>query len=83
MIVHFKDSQLFYETYGEGHPILILHAMGTDHRSMTAWIEPIFHNMKGFQRIYIDIPAHGKSKIGKSLKSTQDFLDMILSFIET
>lgn len=79
----YGDSQLHYEKLGEGHLIIMLHAMGTDHRSMKKWIEPIFRNINGIQRIYVDIPAHGLSKIGNTHKSTQDFLEIILSFIDT
>ncbi len=52
-----------YEVIGSGFPILILHSMGTDHRSMKSWLEPIFNNLIGFQRIYIDLPSHGRSLI--------------------
>jgi hypothetical protein len=31
-----------YEIVGSGFPILMLHSMGTDHRSMKPWAEPIF-----------------------------------------
>jgi pimeloyl-ACP methyl ester carboxylesterase len=77
------DERLFYRVEGEGHPLIILHAMGTDHRSMSAWIEPVFDHIDGVQRIYIDIPAHGKSNIVNRLKSTQDMLDLILAFIDS
>lgn len=83
MIFKKEDNQLFYEKYGEGHPIIILHAMGTDHRSMKSWVEPIFNHINGFKRIYLDIPEHGLSKIGSCIKSTQNFLDLIQSFIES
>lgn len=52
-------GSIYYEIVGNGFPILIMHSMGTDHKSMKAWIEPIFDEIQGFQRIYIDLPAHG------------------------
>ncbi len=55
--------------------------MGTDHKSMKAWIEPIFDEIQGFQRIYIDLPAHGRSLIDKDFKSSDDMLLNILDFI--
>ncbi|MFE8699584.1 alpha/beta fold hydrolase [Cytobacillus sp. FJAT-54145] len=82
MQFYLENRSLFYEIYGEGHPIIILHAMGTDHQSMKAWMEPIFDTFEGFQRIYIDIPAHGKSMIDEKIKSTQDMLEFILKFID-
>lgn len=78
-----NENVLFYEKYGEGHPIVILHSMGNDHRSMKAWIEPIFDRTTGFERIYIDVPAHGKSTITEEIKSTQDMVDFLNTFIDT
>ena len=77
-----KMGSIFYEVIGEGVPILILHSMGTDHRSMKAWIEPIFKKINGYQRVYIDLPAHGNSIIDENLKSTDDMLTNILDFID-
>lgn len=71
-----------YETYGDGFSLLILHSMGTDHRSMKAWMEPIFNDLHGFQRIYIDLPAHGHSLIDETVQSSDDMLLNLLDFIE-
>lgn len=75
-------GSIYYEVYGEEFPVLILHSTGTDHRSMKAWIEPIFETIQGFQRIYIDLPAHGRSMIDEHVKSTDDILTNILYFID-
>ncbi len=73
-----------YEVYGEGDPIIVLHAMGTDHRAMMTWIEPIFNEINvDWKRIYVDVPAHGKSAINDSVRGTEDMLHMLLEFIET
>lgn len=77
-----SKGSIHYEVVGTGFPLLILHSMGTDHRSMKAWIEPIFHDIQGFQRIYIDLPAHGLSLIDKELSSSDDMLLNILDFID-
>ena len=71
-----------YEVIGSGFPILILHSMGTDHRSMKSWLEPIFSNLIGFQRIYIDLPAHGRSLIDKDFSSSDDMVVNILDFMD-
>ncbi|TQR18422.1 alpha/beta fold hydrolase [Psychrobacillus vulpis] len=75
-------GSIHYKVFGTGHPILILHSMGTDFRSMSSWIEPIFENVPGFQRIYIDLPAHGESDINESFNSSDDMLLNILDFID-
>jgi pimeloyl-ACP methyl ester carboxylesterase len=73
---------IYYQSIGEGFPIIFLHSMGTDHRSMKAWAEPIFENMIDFNRIYVDIPAHGLSNIEEGLQSTDEILSNILDFID-
>ncbi|MDV2686432.1 alpha/beta hydrolase [Alkalihalophilus lindianensis] len=78
-----RSRSIFYEVIGEGTPILILHSLGTDHRSMKAWVEPIFKDINGYKRIYIDLPAHGNSVIDEKLRSTNDMLLNILDFIDT
>ncbi|UII54198.1 alpha/beta hydrolase [Cytobacillus spongiae] len=82
MYCEVQKGRIHYEIEGSGFPILILHAMGTDYRSMTAWIEPVFQQTKGFQRIYIDLPAHGESDITTDVKSSDDILSNIVDFIE-
>ncbi|WML24631.1 alpha/beta hydrolase [Neobacillus sp. OS1-33] len=75
-------GSIHYEIIGSGSPILILHAMGTDHRSMKSWLEPIFKNLIGFQRIYIDLPAHGRSLIHEDFSSSDDMVANILNFMD-
>jgi pimeloyl-ACP methyl ester carboxylesterase len=82
MYYNTKKETIYYESIGEGFPIIFLHSMGTDHRSMKAWAEPIFENMKDYKRIYVDIPAHGLSNIEAGLQSTDDILSNILDFID-
>lgn len=57
--------------------------MGTDHRSMKAWMEPVFEKYTGWQRIYLDLPALGRSKVADWVKTTDDILDLILVCLES
>ncbi len=82
MLCTVKSGSIYYEMVGEGLPIIILHSIGTDHRSMKAWLEPIFQNKKGYQRVYVDLPAHGYSEIDSSVKSTDDILSSVIEFID-
>jgi pimeloyl-ACP methyl ester carboxylesterase len=82
MYYNTKKETIYYESFGDGFPIIFLHSMATDHRSMKAWAEQIFENMKDFKRIYVDIPAHGLSNIEAGLQSTDDILSNILDFID-
>jgi pimeloyl-ACP methyl ester carboxylesterase len=78
-----SKGSIYYKTKGEGFPLVILHSMGTDHRSMMAWLEPVFDGKKGFQRIYIDMPAHGYSTITDELKSSDDMIFNILECLDS
>ncbi|MDV2884832.1 alpha/beta hydrolase [Alkalihalophilus pseudofirmus] len=82
-ICHASKGTIHYKIEGEGTPILILHPLGTDYRSMYLWLEPLFKRCTGFQRIYIDLPGHGESTASHQLKTTDDMLQNILEFINT
>ncbi|TXC93028.1 alpha/beta hydrolase [Metabacillus litoralis] len=75
-------GRIHYAIEGTGFPIVIMHSMGTDHRSMKSWLEPIFEKNEGFQRIYIDLPAHGHSLVNEDFKSSDDMLSNIIEFID-
>ncbi|MGF2616551.1 alpha/beta fold hydrolase [Rossellomorea aquimaris] len=74
-------GKIHYKIIGEGRPVFILHSMWTDYRAMENWLEPIFSKHEKFKRIYLDLPAHGKSTISKEFKGTDHFIENIISFI--
>jgi pimeloyl-ACP methyl ester carboxylesterase len=78
---NWKDT-ISYASYGEGKPLVVLHALGTDHRAMQAWMEPLFANRPGWQRIYIDLPAHGHSHVKEWVTTSEDILHVILGFLD-
>jgi pimeloyl-ACP methyl ester carboxylesterase len=78
-----KYGIIHYKVIGEGRPYIILHSMGTDHRAMEAWLEPIFTKMMHCKRIYVDLPAHGLSSINKDFKGTEHMVRNIQEFIQT
>ena len=51
----------YYEEYGEGKPILIIHGLTCSMELMKGCIEPIFKEVNGYKRIYIDLLGMGKS----------------------
>ncbi|WP_339148876.1 MULTISPECIES: alpha/beta hydrolase [unclassified Sutcliffiella] len=80
MFFQSNNDKLFYHIEGDGYPVLILHAMGTDHHAMKKWIEPIFAAKEGFQRIYVDLPWHGQS-VCKGIKSSEEVRELLFTFI--
>ncbi|MGD7022414.1 alpha/beta fold hydrolase [Rossellomorea vietnamensis] len=72
---------MHYKIIGEGRPVIILHSMGTNLRAMEAWLEPVFLKDERFKRIYLDLPAHGKSTISCDFKGTEHSVENVISFI--
>ena len=57
-----NTAEIYYEDYGEGQPILMIHGFSPDHRLMSGCMEPIFKEREGYRRIYINLPGMGQSK---------------------
>ena len=64
---------------GEGQPILLLHGIMLDHRSVLP-LERVFANRAGWRRIYIDLPGMGQSPCG-DIRNSDDMLAAIQGFI--
>jgi pimeloyl-ACP methyl ester carboxylesterase len=75
-------STLHYKIKGEGRPLLALHGMPLDHRSMLAAVEPLFKKKKNWQRIYPDLPGMGSSRGPEWLVAQDQVLDVLVEFIE-
>lgn len=78
-----KDVKIYYETYGEGTPILMIHGWSPDHRLMKGCMEPVFKAMnKLWKRIYFDLPGMGKTKGEPWINGSDQMLEVILGFID-
>ncbi|MDQ2902973.1 MAG: alpha/beta hydrolase [Ktedonobacteraceae bacterium] len=77
-----RDVPLFYETYGTGVPIILLHGYGSDHRLMKGCMEPLFAQQPGWQRIYLDLPGMGQTPGKEQIKSTDDMLNIVIAFLD-
>lgn len=71
---------VYYEAYGEGRPILMLHGFYADSRLMIGCMEPVFKNRNGYKRIYIDLPGMGKTNINDEIENADEILDVIMKF---
>lgn len=73
---------IYYEIYGKGYPILMLHGFEVDHRVLKGCMEPIFDNKPEYKRIYFDLPGMGKT-IGEIwIKNSDQMLDIVIEFID-
>ena len=54
---------LHIQEQGESNdnPIIVLPSFGFDHASMAAAIEPVFAELSGWRRLYVDLPGTGDS----------------------
>jgi pimeloyl-ACP methyl ester carboxylesterase len=77
-----ENITVHYEVFGEGRPIILLPGWGMNTRSTAHDTEPYFQQRKGWKRIYIDPPGHGKTP-GKDWITNQDkILEVILACID-
>jgi pimeloyl-ACP methyl ester carboxylesterase len=77
-----RDLNVFYEEFGKGRPLLMLHGWPTDHRHMVNDMEPLFESRSGWRRIYPDLPGMGKTHAADWITSQDQMLDVILEFID-
>ena len=73
---------VYFEEYGEGMPILCLHGFPVDHRVMKGCIEPIFDDITGYRRIYLDLPGMGQTPAANWIKNADDMVNMLKGFVE-
>lgn len=64
-----KDARLYYERYGHGQPLLLLHGNG---QSIAAFQEQIGELAKSFEIIAVDTRAQGKSQDQTTADFTYD-----------
>ncbi len=82
MFCELEGLNVYYESYGEGTPILNIHGYGIDHHVMSNCMEPILTNRPGWQRIYLDLPGMGQTKAPKWLKNSDQMLDVVVKFCD-
>ncbi|MFW9824648.1 MAG: alpha/beta fold hydrolase [Candidatus Thorarchaeota archaeon] len=82
MLCKLQNIEIYYEIYGEGIPILMIHGFTPDHHIVKGPMEPIFQNRSGFKRIYFDLPGMGKTEGKKWIKNSDQILEIVTQFIE-
>lgn len=77
-----ETTTVYYETYGEGRPIVMLHGFSPDHRLLTGCMEPILRQRAGWRRIYPDLPGMGQTPASASIAGSDQMLDVVSEFID-
>lgn len=79
-----RDMNIYYEIYGEGVPVVMIHGWTPDHRLMKGCMEPLFQTINAsWKRIYFDLPGMGKTKASTWIIDADKMLELILEFIDT
>ena len=76
-----ENVTVYYEIYGDGYPVLMIHGWTVDHRIMKGCMEPLFETRPNYKRIYFDLPGMGKTKGEDWIKGTDDYLNIIIEFV--
>jgi pimeloyl-ACP methyl ester carboxylesterase len=82
MFCDLGNVRIYYETYGDGVPVLMIHGFYPDHRLMKGCMEPIFANRPGWKRIYFDLPGMGRTRREPWIDSTDRILESVLAFVD-
>jgi pimeloyl-ACP methyl ester carboxylesterase len=76
-----RDGEIYYEIYGSGRPLLILHGGYLDHRHIVNAMEPVFSDSSSWKRIYPDLPGHGHTTIAANIENHDQVLGVLSEFI--
>lgn len=74
-----KYGIIDYEIIGSGKPVLIIHGWGISKITMKGAFEPVFTQLEGYKRYYIDLPGMGESEHG-DVKNSDDILELLHGF---
>ena len=73
---------MYYESFGEGQPIIFLPGWGGDNGEGRDIHEPLFEGRPGWRRIYVDPPGTGKSPADPAITDQDGMLAAILALID-
>ncbi len=83
MICRIRDVDVYYTVVGEGTPVVMVHGMGVDHRTMSGCMEPVFEGRReGWQRIYFDLPGMGRTPGVDWIQTSDNVAELVLHVID-
>jgi pimeloyl-ACP methyl ester carboxylesterase len=77
-----RDVPVHYVEHGDGTPLVALHGAGVDHREVMACLDPVLDAADGYRRIYPDLPGMGRTPAPETVRSADDVLGVLLSFVD-
>jgi pimeloyl-ACP methyl ester carboxylesterase len=77
-----RDVDFYYEEYGSGRPLLMLHGLPSDHRQMVSDMEPLFEARPGWRRLYPDLPGMGQTRGADWITHQDHMLEVALAFLD-
>jgi len=80
MICKIGETEIHYHVRGHGRPLLMLHGITVDHRSILA-LDTVFEAHSGWQRIYLDLPGMGQSP-GGDVSTSGQMLEVLEGFVD-
>ncbi|MFH1852243.1 MAG: alpha/beta hydrolase [Candidatus Neomarinimicrobiota bacterium] len=78
-----RGIPVYYQIFGSGRPVLMIHGFGPDHRLMAGCLEPVFCEHPGWRRVYFDLPGMGRTPAGDQIVDSDRMLEIVLEFIDT
>jgi pimeloyl-ACP methyl ester carboxylesterase len=81
MECHLTQRTVYYQTIGQGQPLITISGIPSDHRIIMNWLEQIFDRRPGWQRFYFDLPGTGRTS-GAGITTIDQVLDVVCEFIE-
>lgn len=81
MLIEINNQMIHYTVHGEGLPLIILHGFYLDSITMKRAIEDSKISLKGFKRIYIDMPGMGQSPRHNLENSSDTMLELLCNCI--
>ena len=79
MILHLNDIEFYYEVYGEGAPVVLLHGLALD-GSIWKEVANLYSDQARF--ILPDLRGHGRSGIGRADGSIEQFADDLIKLAD-
>jgi len=78
-----RDLDVPYEAIGSGPPVVMLHGMGVDHRTLKGCMEPVLIDQpSAWRRIYFDLPGMGQTPGPAWIRNSDDVLGLVLSAMD-